>query len=131
MHGLDLYDYSARYYDSNLGRFSTMNPLAEKYYSCSLYVYVMNNPLRFIDPNGKDGWDVFGGTIDGVVANFSLPFLSIDNTEKVTSVSDYNRGRDLGDLASIVMGGIEIVVGGRVAAQGAVTTAATGGKKIE
>jgi hypothetical protein len=32
----------------------TVDPLAEKYYSISPYVYCTNNPLKFIDPNGRD-----------------------------------------------------------------------------
>ncbi|SBW01103.1 RHS repeat-associated core domain-containing protein [uncultured Dysgonomonas sp.] len=53
MHGLNLYDYFARYYESAIGRFTSVDPLAEEYYSWSLYTYVMNNPLKFIDPDGK------------------------------------------------------------------------------
>ncbi len=54
-HGLNLYDYSARYYDGGaLGRFTTVDPLAEKYYSWSPYVYCANNPMRYIDPLGMD-----------------------------------------------------------------------------
>ncbi|NDV97347.1 RHS repeat-associated core domain-containing protein [Dysgonomonas sp. 521] len=52
MHGVNLYDYSARYMDSQIGRFTSVDPLAEKYYSISPYVYVMNNPLKYIDPTG-------------------------------------------------------------------------------
>lgn len=52
MHGLNLYDYSARYYESAVGRFTSVDPLAEKYYSISPYAYVMNNPMRYIDPDG-------------------------------------------------------------------------------
>jgi hypothetical protein len=54
MHGLNLYDYSARYYESAIGRFTTVDPLAEKYYSCSPYSYVGNNPVRITDPTGMD-----------------------------------------------------------------------------
>ncbi|WP_370567610.1 RHS repeat-associated core domain-containing protein [Dysgonomonas sp. Marseille-P4677] len=32
MHQLNLYDYSARYYESAVGRFTSVDPLAEKYY---------------------------------------------------------------------------------------------------
>ncbi|MFV0331900.1 MAG: RHS repeat-associated core domain-containing protein [Dysgonomonas sp.] len=52
MHGLNLYDYSARYYEAAIGRFTTVDPLAEKYYSWSPYAYCMNNPLKYIDPTG-------------------------------------------------------------------------------
>jgi RHS repeat-associated protein len=60
MHGLNLYDYSARYYESAIGRFTTVDPLAEKYYSISPYVYVMNNPLKYIDPDGREVFPVHG-----------------------------------------------------------------------
>ena len=46
------YCFGARYYDSNLGRWLTPDPLADKYPGWSPYNYVMNNPLRLIDPNG-------------------------------------------------------------------------------
>ena len=56
MLGLDIYDYHARGYDAALGRFTTMDPLAEKYYSISPYAYCANNPLIYIDPTGMDIW---------------------------------------------------------------------------
>ncbi|MDR2955006.1 MAG: RHS repeat-associated core domain-containing protein [Prevotella sp.] len=44
MHGLNLYDYSARQYDPAIGRFSSMDPLAEKHYAWAPYTYCLNNP---------------------------------------------------------------------------------------
>ncbi|WP_458408765.1 RHS repeat domain-containing protein [Bacteroides congonensis] len=52
--GLNLYDYGARHYDPVLGRFMTVDPLAEKYYSWSPYAYCLNNPMKYIDPDGRD-----------------------------------------------------------------------------
>ncbi len=54
MHGLNMYDYSARYYEPAIGRFTSMDPHAENYYNISPYAYVTNNPINFIDPNGCD-----------------------------------------------------------------------------
>ena len=58
MNGLDWYDYGARHMDGALGRFTTMDPLCEKYYSISPYAYCANNPMRFIDPDGRDEWEI-------------------------------------------------------------------------
>ena len=52
--GLNLYDYGARNYDPALGRWMNIDPKAEKYFQYSPYVYVANNPLIYVDPDGKD-----------------------------------------------------------------------------
>ncbi len=53
MYGLNTYDYGARQHDPILARWDRIDPLCEKYYSTSPYAYCGNNPVIFIDPNGK------------------------------------------------------------------------------
>ena len=55
MHGYDTYDYGARGMYPAIMRFTTPDPLAEKYYSISPYVYCNNNPVNMIDPDGRAG----------------------------------------------------------------------------
>ena len=50
--GLNWMDYGARHYDAALGRFTTMDRFAEKYYSMSPYQYAGNNPVANVDING-------------------------------------------------------------------------------
>ena len=49
-----LTDYGARYYAPTFGRWTTPDPLADKYYSVSPYAFCGNNPVNFVDPFGMD-----------------------------------------------------------------------------
>lgn len=53
-HGLNWYDYLARGMDPAAGRFTSIDPLCEKYYHISPYAYCGNNPINRIDPDGLD-----------------------------------------------------------------------------
>ena len=57
--GYNMYEYEARHYDAALGRFVTVDPLAEDYSFQSTYSYSINNPIYFIDKLGmgpSDEW---------------------------------------------------------------------------
>jgi RHS repeat-associated protein len=45
--------FGARYYMSAIGRWGNMDPLAEQYPASTPYNYVLNNPVRYTDPDGK------------------------------------------------------------------------------
>ena len=52
------YDYSFRIYNPTIGKFLSVDPLTGEFPSLSPYAYALDNPIRFIDPDGRAAQDV-------------------------------------------------------------------------
>ena len=97
LHGYDSYDFDARMYYPALCRFMTMDPLCEKYYSISPYAYCNNNPVKYVDPDGRDA--VFIAFPDYKISAFGKQWsnlghagvLLIDNKTGLTKYYEYGR----------------------------------------
>ncbi|MCO6481728.1 MAG: hypothetical protein J5I62_02930 [Flavobacteriales bacterium] len=79
------YDFGARLYDSRMGRWLSLDPLVRQYPNWSPYNFVMNGPIRLIDPNGMS---VDNYTIDPA-GKIVLSEKTNDNFDKLTAVDDF------------------------------------------
>ncbi|MPM39914.1 hypothetical protein SDC9_86550 [bioreactor metagenome] len=78
MHGWDSYDYGARVMYPAVGpQFMSVDPLCEKYYWISPYAYCLNNPVRFVDPDGRQV--ILGGPAlnEGMIS--ILPYTDLND----------------------------------------------------
>jgi len=73
---LGLYDYGARFYDPVIGRFTTIDPVAEHFPWITNYQYASNDPIKNIDLDGLEG------------IGFSTLFESTATTPRIGPVAE-------------------------------------------
>jgi|688.fasta_scaffold109592_3 RHS repeat-associated protein len=101
--GLELYDFGARQHDPQIGRWTTIDPLAQKRDWVTPYNYVQNNSLNRIDPNGLTDY-----TLDKKTGDVQQIGEKNDDPDRILKTNrkgevKYKKNGE----AKVAMGGIE------------------------
>jgi len=100
--GLNMNDYGARWYDPATARWSSVDPLAEKYVGHSGYNYVLGNPVKYIDPDGQRVFLVVytGGSSDAYDAAKTRQY-QIENSGNFNPAVDNVYFLEINDLGKL------------------------------
>ena len=110
---IPLLDFGARMYNPAIARWTAADPLSEKYYGISPYVYCLGNPISVIDPDGMDIWtmDEKGNVVWVKESDdHRLYYMNNDGllSDDYVSVSDRSILDDLTKTEAKVYGGAKV-----------------------
>ena len=114
MHGYDCYDYGARHSQAALGRFTSPDPMAEKYCGTSPYAMCNGNPVRYVDPDGRWPWENeniqkarndasnIGGSVNLVQGEYGIDAQILNNRGEVVNTRYATAGNQKTPLRNFV-----------------------------
>ena len=110
---IPLLDFGARMYNPTIARWTTSDPMSEKYYGISPYVYCLGNPISVIDPDGMDIWTMDEkGNVVWVKESDDHRLYYVNNngvwSDDYVSVSDRSILDDLTKTEAKVDGGAKV-----------------------
>ncbi|MCX2682143.1 hypothetical protein OOZ15_19510 [Galbibacter sp. EGI 63066] len=112
--GRNTYDFGWRDFDPAIARWTVIDPLAEKYYSQSPFVYVANSPMVLSDPNGKEISFSITRDEDGEITGITINVTGkiINNSSRKLNQKQLERRRDriLKGLSNIKIEGNGVAV---------------------
>jgi RHS repeat-associated protein len=99
--GLEIYDFSARSYDHQVGVFRQNDPHSFNYYSWTPYNYCANNPIIITDPTGKDWFEdkdgnlIWNSSRDKTYKKEGVEYKNIGTTISITTISAIRNPNDI------------------------------------
>jgi RHS repeat-associated protein len=106
------YDYGARFYDAQLGRFHSLDPLSENYNFQSPFVYAANNPIRFIDFMGMSAKEPDEYEFDSMGNIEKVKESETDSFHKINSEGNRIEGASLELDEKVVDGEVTLATNG-------------------
>jgi RHS repeat-associated protein len=107
---LNFYDYHARQYDPQLGRWHSPDP-ADQFFGISGYAYCANNPVMYVDPDGREITTAF--VIAALWTGFKIGAVTTAITYTATHLNNFNVQHFLeatitGGLVSAATAGLDL-----------------------
>jgi RHS repeat-associated protein len=98
---LDWYDFHARQYMADLGRTTTLDPMAEKFYGMSPYSMMANNPIRFVDPTGMEftesAWEWVENMVNSIFNKLDKNTEAINDKRAMLASGVNKKGKSLSE----------------------------------